>query len=63
MSLPTGPFEYTENRPADTKPGSGHVFLLDGNGRKIAAIWGKPEEKIALAQFIVASRSGAQVPE
>ena len=33
--------------------GWGHVYLIDANGRKIAAIWGKPEEKIETAQLIL----------
>lgn len=35
--------------------GGGHVYLVDANGRKIAAIWGPAEEKQATADLIVAS--------
>lgn len=34
--------------------GGGHVYLTDANGRKIAAVWGKAEEKEATADLIVA---------
>jgi len=33
--------------------GGGHIYLLDANGRKIAAIWGKGEEKEATADLII----------
>lgn len=31
----------------------GHVYLLDANGRKIASLWGRPDEKIALAELVI----------
>jgi hypothetical protein len=33
--------------------GGGHVYLTDANGRKIAAVWGKADEKQAAAELIV----------
>lgn len=30
-----------------------HLYLIDANGRKIACIWGKTEEKIDTAQHIL----------
>lgn len=33
--------------------GGGHVYLVDANGRKIAAIWGKAGEKEATADLIL----------
>ena len=33
--------------------GGYHVYLTDANGRKIAAVWGKAEEKVAAADLIV----------
>lgn len=33
--------------------GAGHIYLTDANGRKIAALWGKAEEKQAAAVLIV----------
>jgi hypothetical protein len=38
--------------------GGGHVYILDANGRKIAAVWGKAEEKTATAELIVRSANG-----
>jgi hypothetical protein len=33
----------------------GHVYITDANGRKIAAIWGKDEEKQATADLIISA--------
>lgn len=33
--------------------GQGHIYLIDATGRKIAAIWGKAEEKADTAALIV----------
>lgn len=33
--------------------GYGHIYLIDATGRKIAAIWGKHDEKADTAAFIV----------
>lgn len=55
MSLPKGPYSYQYTTPkgaGDRAIGKGHVYLLDANGRKIASLWGKPEEKLALAELI-----------
>lgn len=50
--LPPLPFSYLTNAPEGAGDGVGHVYLLDANGRKIGALWGKPSEKIALAELI-----------
>ena len=34
--------------------GGGHIYLTDANGRKIAAVWGKANEKQAAAELVVA---------
>lgn len=34
--------------------GGGHIYLTDANNRKIAAVWGKAEEKQATAELVVA---------
>jgi hypothetical protein len=39
----------------DTANGGGHVYLVDANGRKIGAIWGKVEEKQATADLIISA--------
>lgn len=57
--LPPGPWSWEDNGLAGRPLGHGHVYLLDRNGRKIAAIWGRPEEKIAIADFIVEARDAA----
>jgi hypothetical protein len=31
----------------------GHIYVVDANGRKIAAVWGRPEEKHATAELII----------
>ncbi len=49
--LPPRPFSYQTIDRADGK-GAGHVYVLDANGRKVASLWGKPAEKIALAELI-----------
>lgn len=50
--LPPGPFTYTVNSAVGRETTSGFVYLLDANGRKIAALWGKLDEKVALAELI-----------
>jgi hypothetical protein len=43
--LPPLPWSYEANA-------YGMVYLVDANGRKIAALYCSPEEKISLAEFI-----------
>ena len=52
MSLPPLPLSYENVGPISKEMGHGHVYLLDANGRKIGVFWGKPDEKIALAELI-----------
>lgn len=40
--------------------GQGHVYIVDAAGRKIAAIWGKSDEKLATAELIVAAVNGGR---
>lgn len=41
---------------------AGFVYILDANGRKIASLWGKPDEKTAMAELICdASDAAAKV--
>ena len=35
-----------------------HLYLVDANGRKIAAIWGKGDEKRATAELILTAVNG-----
>lgn len=61
--LPPAPWSYQTNFVAGKHPGSGQVHLVDANGRKIAALYCSPEEKIALAEFICdASRKAKPTP-
>lgn len=56
--LPPGPFSYETVRAlSSTHEGAGHVYLVDRDGRKIAALWGRPEEKLALADLIIKARA------
>jgi hypothetical protein len=50
--LPPLPWTYETNTLVGKHPGSGPVYLVDANGRKIATILCSPEEKIALAEFV-----------
>jgi hypothetical protein len=58
--LPPLPWTYETNSYAGKHPGSGNVYVVDANGRKIAAIYCAPEEKIALAEFICAASERAK---
>lgn len=53
-----GPYGLT---PSATPSGNGafNVYVVDVTGRKIAAIWGKPEEREATADLFIAA---SQVP-
>lgn len=57
--LPPFPWSYETNSLVGRHPGSGNVYLVDANGRKIAAIYCSPEEKIAVAEFICAASEQA----
>ena len=49
--LPPGPYAMATTQPDNW--GAGHVYLRDANDRNIASIWGKPDEKMALINFII----------
>jgi hypothetical protein len=61
--LPPFPWTYLTNSIVGKHPGSGNVYLVDANGRKIAALYCSPEEKIALAEFICSMSERAQTGE
>jgi hypothetical protein len=50
--LPPLPWTYETNHRIGKPVGSGNVYLVDANGRKIAALYCSPDEKIALAEFL-----------
>ena len=55
--LPPLPWSYNVIDTAGGNPG--FVHILDANGRKIAGLWGKGSEKIALAEFICKASDAA----
>ncbi|MEA2882417.1 MAG: hypothetical protein QOH32_1673 [Bradyrhizobium sp.] len=60
--LPPMPWSYETNYLAGKHPGSGPVYLVDANGRKIATLYCAPEEKIALAEYLCAiSENGSNI--
>lgn len=50
--LPPLPWSYSTNAPVGQHEGKGFVYLLDADGRKIGTVWGKPDEKLAVAELI-----------
>lgn len=60
--LPPLPWNWvTSDSPSAN--GAFHIYLVDANGRKIAALWGKGDEKQAMAEHVVALvNGGADVP-
>lgn len=52
-TLPPLPFSYQTTAAPGAHEGNGHVYLLDRNGRKIASVWGTPDEKLAIVQMII----------
>lgn len=61
--LPPGPwsFTFTPGRK-HTAIGQGHVYIVDANGRKIASIWGSAEEKVLVAEMMIAARNNVDKP-
>jgi len=55
-NLPPGPWTWQDYGLVERPMGHGFVYLLDANGRKIGTFWGKPEEKVATAEFVVEAR-------
>lgn len=54
--LPPGPYQL-EASATFTNNGHGHLYLVDRHGRKIAALWGKDDEKQALGELIMDARA------
>lgn len=50
--LPPLPWSYQTNAVVGDHEGNGFVYLLDANGRKIGTFWGKPDEKLAIAELV-----------
>lgn len=51
-NLPPLPWSYTTNAPAGRHEGTGFVYLHSARGRRIGTLWGKPDEKLAMARYI-----------
>jgi hypothetical protein len=60
QKLPPGPWTYETNDPAGKPLGTGMVYVVDANGRKIAALYCTPKEKIAVAEFICGAANNAK---
>jgi hypothetical protein len=57
--LPPLPWTYATNTLVGKHIGSGNVYLVDANDRKIAVLYCSPEEKLAMAEFICAASERA----
>lgn len=55
-NLPPGPFGYVTTADLNDHHGMGHLYIVDANDRKIASCWGKPDEKLAMKDLILAAR-------
>lgn len=51
-ALPPGPWNWVASGGADIR-GQFHIYLVDANGKKLAAIWGKEGQKTLVAQHII----------
>jgi hypothetical protein len=49
-NLPPLPWSYQVISAYSGK--TGFIYILDADGRKIASLWGKPDEKDAMAELI-----------
>lgn len=59
-NLPPAPWRLeTTADTAGAHPGKGQVYILDGTGRRIASLWGRPAEKLATAALMCAARMEA----
>lgn len=54
--LPKGPYGYMTTAKKGDHDGKGTCHVIDGSGRKIAVLWGSPDEKLALAELIIDAR-------
>lgn len=47
------PLDYLVTAPPGEHEGSGHVYIVDATGKKLASLWGTKETKIAMATLIL----------
>jgi hypothetical protein len=52
-NLPPLPWSWEDQGFVGRPLGHGFIYLLDANGRKIGTFWGKPAEKVAIANLVV----------
>jgi hypothetical protein len=58
------PLPWTwETASKATANGNFHVYLVDANNRKIAAIWGPLSERIKTAELILRAVNGEEPPK
>lgn len=57
---PPGPYSFMTTALPGEHLGTGHVYIVDANGRKIAACWGTKDEKLALAELIIRASDGGR---
>ena len=58
-TLPSLPWAW-EVAGSATANGSFHAYIVDATGRKIAAIWGRGEEKRLIAEAILSGVNGSE---
>lgn len=51
-ALPALPWSYETNAADGKHEGSGFVYIVDANGKKIGTVWGPPDQKLAVAEAI-----------
>ena len=61
--LPPRPWSYQTNAREGAHEGGGFVYLLDANGRKIASFWGRPDEKLAIAELVCGAAEKKILPD
>lgn len=59
-NLPPLPWSYLITASPGKHEGSGHVYIIDANGRKIANLWGTADEKMATCELIMKEAGGAR---
>jgi hypothetical protein len=50
--LPPGPYGFETTARPGQPDGSGHVYITDASGRRIATVWGDADEKLAFVELI-----------
>jgi hypothetical protein len=53
--LPPGPFSLEQSQSTSAN-GRFHLYVTDANCRKIAALWGNHDERLALGELLIHAR-------